>query len=383
MTNSAYDSELEMKPLTVVKRFTGVGAQPFAPLAVEAEAALRQFSLERLMAYGVADADAKELRNRVAQGEAWMAVAQDMAAICLAPPESAVAPASPCTAANRLYRASALFRMSQMMFLTDNDERRAIVAESLRLYTEASRLSGDRTPVSIDTDGGVLGGWLHAATTSPAVGSAIVIGGIEGWAMDFGPLGSALARRGINALLLDGPGQGESRLAHRHHLTSEWAGAYRKAVDFLESKFNGAPIGIVGNSMGGAVATLVATMDGRIGACVNNGGPMDPARAEANPSFFKKMITHCGEVSHQDALKIWGTVSLVFSADSVRCPYLVVQGARDPLVTMDEAFRVFEHAQSKDKSMVVFSDGDHCVYNHEDDKRDLIADWLASRLAGC
>lgn len=32
--------------------------------------------------------------------------------------------------------------------------------------------------------------------------------------------------------------------------------------------------------------------------------------------------------------------------------------------------------------MVVFSDGDHCVYNHADDKNDLIADWVADRLEG-
>jgi alpha-beta hydrolase superfamily lysophospholipase len=383
MTTLASDSGLTPKPLTVVKRFAGVGAEPSAPLEIEAEAALRQFSQERLMAYGVAYADAKELRSRVAQGEAWLAVAQDLARICLIPPEAAAAPSSPRTTANRFYRASALFRMSQMMFLTDNDERRSVLAESVRLYSAASDISADREPVSIQTDGGMLAGWLHCATSTPVVGTAIVIGGVEGWAMDFGALGTALARRGVAALMLDGPGQGQSRLAHRHFLTLNWANAYRQAIDYLDTRFKGLPIGFVGNSMGGTVATLVAALDHRIRACVNNGGSMYPTRAQANPSFFKKMITHCGAVSHEQAVEIWGTISPLSSARSVACPYLIVQGGKDPLVAMEEAEQVLDWAGTGDKTMVVFSDGIHCIYNHEDDKQDLIADWMSSRLAGC
>ncbi len=382
MTTLASDIGLSPKPLTVLKRFAEVGADPQAPLEIEAEAALRQFSQERLTAYGVADADAKELRGRVAQGETWLAVAQDLARTCLIPPEAAAAPSSPCTTANRLYRASALYRMSQMMFLADNDERLSILAESVRLYSEASEISGDREPVSIQTDGGPLAGWLHFAASTPVVGSAIVIGGVEGWAMDFGPLGTALARRGIATLLLDGPGQGQSRLAHGHYLTLDWADAYRQAIDYLDTRFEGLPVGFVGNSMGGTVATLVAALDHRIRACVNNGGSMYPTRAQANPSFFKKMITHCGEVSHEKAVEIWGTISPLSSGHSVDCPYLVVQGGKDPLVAMAEAEQVLDWAQTADKTMVVFSDGNHCIYNHEDDKRDLIADWVSSRLTG-
>jgi esterase/lipase len=39
-------------------------------------------------------------------------------------------------------------------------------------------------------------------------------------------------------------------------------------------------------------------------------------------------------------------------------------------------------APTDDKEMVVFSDGDHCIYNHRDDRDALIADWVRSRLAG-
>lgn len=331
------------------------------------------------MSYGTDYADAKELRTRVALGERWQAVAQDLAVTALAPPEAAAAPASPFTRATRLYRASALQRMSQMMFLADDDDRRAILHEAVRLYGAAAEISRDRESIAIESGVGTLAGWLHSAE-GPPVGAAIVIGGVEGWAMDFGSLGVALARRGIHALLLDGPGQGQSRLANGVYLDERWKDGYHAAVDFLEARFPGLPIGFVGNSMGGSVATLFAAVEPRIKACVNNGGPTHATRAVHNPSFFKKMMTHCGEVTEARAVEVWAHVEPLTPSVSVRCPYLVVHGGMDPLVSDEDAQQMFGKAASTDKTMVTWSDGIHCIYNHEDDKQALIGDWLASRL---
>jgi hypothetical protein len=50
-------------------------------------------------------------------------------------------------------------------------------------------------------------------------------------------------------------------------------------------------------------------------------------------------------------------------------------------VSTEDAQGVFEWAESADKQMVIFSDGDHCVYNHADDKHNLISDWISNRLS--
>jgi hypothetical protein len=50
-------------------------------------------------------------------------------------------------------------------------------------------------------------------------------------------------------------------------------------------------------------------------------------------------------------------------------------------VSTDDARSVFDWASSTDKQMVIYSDGDHCVYNHSDDKHNLISDWVSHRLA--
>src|SRR5258708_1430016 len=107
-------------PAVITHSFSGRSAAALAPEgpgAPEAQAALRQFSLERMWGYGVHPADAIDLGAGVPAGGAWRAGARDLAAICLAPPEAPAAPASAATQANRLYRASALLRMSQMMML--------------------------------------------------------------------------------------------------------------------------------------------------------------------------------------------------------------------------------------------------------------------------
>ena len=368
----------------LTKAYSGRRALAFAgvteDIPTEAQAALRQLSQERLMAYGVHHADAVELRARTASGESWQEVAADLAETCLRPPDFALSAPSVPTKLNRLYRASALLRMSQMMMLSDSDERRDIVSKASDLYLQAAQLSGDREKVSIETNGGVLAGWRFPVRGAPSIGTAVVIGGVEGWAMDFDPLGAVLASRGVDTLMLDGPGQGESRLVHKHYLTVDWERAYRGVFDFVSRRSGGLPLAFVGNSMGGAVGMHLAAHDPRIVACCNNGGPLNPGRRRGNTTFFQKMVAHCGGVDDEKALEIWQTIKPVDPSAPVRCPLLIVQGGMDALVSTEDAASVFDAAKSEDKTMVIFSDGDHCVYNHQDDKHNVIGDWICDRL---
>lgn len=277
-------------------------------LSAEAEAALRQFSPERIVAYGVVQADMVELRGRVAQGEEWRRVCMDLAATALAPPESAVSPATPRTEANRLYRASAMIRMAQVMMIEDTDERRGIYEEAAELHARASEIAGGVERVLIDTPRGPVAGWYHRPRDVAPLGGVVVIGGVEGWAMDFAALGAALASRGVAAMVVDGPGQGETRLVHGHFLSRDWPSAYRAVVDELVDRVGNAPVGFVGNSLGGTVALRYAAIDARMAVVCDNGGPLDPGLARANSSFFRKMVAHCGRPSEDEAQAIWRTI---------------------------------------------------------------------------
>lgn len=354
-----------------------------AALPAESQAALRQFSLERTMGYGVDYADAIELRARVLAGESWQSAATRLAKTCQQRAEAAHEPSGKPTRGACWRRAAALLRMSQMMMLTDSAERRAIFAKAKTLYDQAAALIGDRLPIAIDSPGGALAGWFIPAAVDTAQASVIVIGGVEGWGMDFDSMGDALATRGVDALMLDGPGQGVSRLAHRHYLTADWRHAFTAAIDLLERRAPGRPIGIIGNSMGGSFAMAVATDDTRIGACVSNGGIIAPWMVPPQGTFFSKMVAFCGEAAGtEDALDAWRTVTPARHGPNGGYPLLMVQGGRDPLVSMEMARMLFAAAPTDDKRMVAFSDGDHCIYNHRSDRDALVADWIVARLRG-
>lgn len=368
----------------VIRAFSGHRQAAHAPAETakseESQAALRQLSLERLMAYGVHYADAMELRGRVWAGETWQDVASDLAETCLNPPEAVASRETAPTRANRLFRASALVRMSQMMMLRNTPERSAIFARAGELYEAGAALAGDRRRVTIETENGPLSGWLYSSQAAKAIGRAVAIGGVEGWAMDFSDMGVTLAQRGVATLVLDGPGQGESRLVHGHFLTTAWERGFAGVFDHLDELGPSLPLAFVGNSMGGSFAMHLAAREPRIVACVNNGGTSVPVLARANATFFKKMAAFVGDVTEDEAAEVWKTIDPIDPDRPVRCPLLVVHGGLDPLVSEKDAERLFRKAQSADKQMVVYSDGDHCIYNHPDDKHALIGDWVTSRL---
>jgi esterase/lipase len=353
--------------------------EAIARLSAESQAALRQFSFERLLGYGVAYADVVELRARVLEGEAWEAAATAVAESALKQASAASTVPAQTTRILYLRRASALLRMSQMMMLSNTPERREIFARAATIYGEAAKLLSDRQRILIETDSRPLAGWLVPAR-GVAVASAIVIGGVEGWAMDFDSLGEALAARGIDALLLDGPGQGESRFYHNHYLSVHWSDAYRSAIDFLQRRSAGQRIGFIGNSIGGSFAMAMASIDKRVSACCCNGGVIKPTLAQGKTTFFAKMVAACGTDNEEEALAAWRTVNPIAPAGR-RYPLLIVHGGKDPMIPTAASEMLLAAASTDDKEMVVFSDGDHCIYNHRDDRDALIADWVRSRLA--
>lgn len=345
-------------------------------LSVESQAGLRQYSLERFLGYGLDYSDAVELRSMVLSGIAWKAAATELAERCMSKMQG-----SPASNITLMRRASALLRMSQAMMLTDTPERAEIFQRATDLYGQAAKLAGNCKPVQIETNDGPICGWLHPSVGQP-VGSVIVIGGVEGWAMDFACMGDALAARGINALMLDGPGQGETRYAHEHYLTKDWRHAFERVIDYLAARRPSTPIGFIGNSMGGSFAMAVANEDKRIVACVNNGGPFAPWLVPQEGAFFKKMMALANVKTAEAAVDIWSTVTPISPGSNADYPLLMVHGSEDPLIANEVAMMLWERSPTPNKEMVTFSDGDHCIYRHLSDRDILVSDWMRERLVG-
>jgi esterase/lipase len=374
-------AELEALENVGVRRFLGKRAEDAAcidRLTPESQAGLRQFSLERMMGYGIDYADAVELRARVIDGQEWQPAASALADEAIGQIRRG---ASPLTAAALHRRASALLRMSQALMTEDSDVRRDIVQRASDHFVLATAGTATRR-ILIDGGGAPLAGWFIEANAGEAVGTAIVIGGIEGWAMDFECMGLAMAARGVSTLMLDGPGQGESRILHRHFLTFEWLEAFRRAVSFVSDAVPGRPVGIVGNSMGGSIALAAANNDERIAACCNNGGIIKPSYGRmAGATFFAKMMAFCGTGDEDEAAAVWDRILPVEAGVNRDYALLVVQGGRDPLVSVEHGKMLMDQVPVERKRMEIFSDGDHCIYNHRNDRDMLIADWMRDQLS--
>ena len=127
--------------MTNERFFRGRNTDPHVPieaLSTVSRAALGQYTLERLMAYGLSHADAMELRGRVSAGEPWRDAALDIASTQLKlVGESSATPSK----ANLLYRSSAMTRIAQTMMVEDTDERRSIFADAADLFGRAAAVS--------------------------------------------------------------------------------------------------------------------------------------------------------------------------------------------------------------------------------------------------
>ncbi|MER6220698.1 hypothetical protein ACWCYL_19910 [Streptomyces sp. 900105755] len=97
-------------------------------------------------------------------------------------------------------------------------------------------------------------------------------------------------------------------------------------------------------------------------------------------TFFTKMMAFCASKDAQETSAVWATVNPVAEGPNAGYPLLIVHGGKDPLVSDERVDMLVRLALTDDQEMVVFSDGDHCVYNHRQDRDVLIADWICSRL---
>src|SRR5215203_6985944 len=193
--------------------------------------------------------------------------------------------------------------------------------------------------------------------------------------------GGAFLEQGLAVLALDWPGSGESSLHVPPTLDCD---------DFLEGVIavvSGEPaidvtrIGLVGFSLGGAVAALAAANDRRVGAIVAVTPPFDPRSwfAWAQPLLRSHLVTIAGG---QEQLKqLTSEFALPKIIERVRCPVLVFGAGRDLIVPPEEAIR-FCAAVGERGTLHWYPDGRHGLYDELPDWTTEAAQWLNRTLAG-
>jgi alpha-beta hydrolase superfamily lysophospholipase len=220
--------------------------------------------------------------------------------------------------------------------------------------------------------------WLvrtHNAQPRPPV---VIIGGQSGWGPAYHLQAEALVRRGLTAVLLEAPGQGESRMLGGLHLDGDVHEAFSATADSVCARTNyDGPLGVWGNSLGGLLAANAAIHDSRFRACCVNGATLNPS-----PSPYRTALEQAKALFGVNSSEALGRASRSLWLDPARdqmlAALLVLHGGADPLVSLDQQRKYLE--LSDDATLRVWDDGEHTIYNHSAERTDYVADWFRAYL---
>ena len=336
-----------------------------------------------------------ELKDRVGDDAAWHEAWARLARLL---EQRATQAGSARSAADDWFLASLYHTISEHFIPPADPARLASYGEVLRCF-ERARASApfrlDRVEVSFE--GGHLPAyWLPVQDGSSARRpTAIFICGLdttkELW---FLRARAAFAERGINALFIDTPGIGEAlrygRLVTRH----DYEKPVGAAIDWLvqQAEVDAKRIGIVGSSLGGYYISRAAAFEPRLAAAVAWGAIYD------YHAVWVRRTTVGGTLATPfcQLMYITGTDNMPAAMEKVRefrvadfgarihCPYLLMHGADDQQVLLEDAKAMFDVIGSADKQLKIFTGEDggsaHCQFDNHLPALHLAADWLADKL---
>jgi len=244
----------------------------------------------------------------------------------------------------------------------------------------------------------------------------IVHQGRDGWALHCKYIADAAISRGYHCLLIDGPGQGEALRLQGLPFRPDWENVITPVVDYLVKRKDVDPnrIGLMGLSMGGALAPRAAAFEKRIKVCVANPGVLswpdiisgflgqiDPKLNDlwkTDPDGFNTLIA---AISAQVPLVDWGIRDMMWKhgaetpaelmlqmqeysnkdiVTKITCRMLVMDGAADEY---SQGHDLFE-ALTCPKEYMFFEANDpalqHCQVGAQASSSAKLFDWLDENL---
>jgi 2,6-dihydroxypseudooxynicotine hydrolase len=290
------------------------------------------------------------------------------------------------SAADMFHRASACYHWAQYLARVGSEQKAQGRAGRVRCYRRAIEHMDVRIePLRIPFAGKDLPGYLHLpdggedGATAPAC--VIMVDGADSVKEEYHNWARQFVRRGLAVLTMDGPGQGEM-VGILPMRPDAWEEPMAAAIDALaeSGRVDDARIGIWGSSMGGFLVLRAAAFEPRLRAAISSGGFYDfrdyrfwPVSTQLNvmEDLMLDSLAEARTYIHERC-------TLAGVIEKIACPYLVIHGARDELVSEEEGRTM---ALGELGEFVNFEDGFHTCTNYNATLIPLMCDWMADKLA--
>ncbi|MEE8443201.1 MAG: alpha/beta hydrolase [Dehalococcoidia bacterium] len=171
-------------------------------------------------------------------------------------------------------------------------------------------------------------------------------------------------RRGMNMMVMDGPGQGMSNMRKIRVTHDNYERAASAVIDYLLTRPEVDPdrIAVCGASMGSFWGVRTCAHDHRVKALATAASCLDGKTAifeQASPRF-KRVFMYMAGIHDEDQFdkEVAEHMTTVGYGGKVRCPTLIVQGEYDPLSPLEDAEELFEELQVP-KEMWILEDDFH------------------------
>jgi dienelactone hydrolase len=358
-----------------------------------------------MVAYGAAamaeiDLIARRLKARAGEPDldtAWMEEWSREADRVAAIGDEADADGRAITAGNQYMRAGNYYYSAER-FIPPGEQKLAMYRKALRCYQAAmARLHPEIERVEVAYENASLPAWFVKGRGLGKRPTVVLFDGMDN-AKEMSVIFAGLdfARRGINTLAIDGPGQSEPLRLRNIYGRHDYEAAGIPAYDYVASRPEVDPkrVAVMGYSFGGYHAPRICAFDKRYAACVCFGAmhwnvydfvrghaPADPRTTTASTFQFRWVV---GAPDNATALEWSKKFTLEGVADKVQCPVLILHGENDRIVPLDAARKLYEAVGSKNKQLRIFTEAEggaeHCQVDNRQLGVDTIGDWLLKNM---
>jgi dienelactone hydrolase len=286
------------------------------------------------------------------------------------------------TAGEAWVRAALSYHFAKFVWMVNMDRYRAAADRAVAALREAHRLLDPAAErLEIPFEGTTMVGTLRRPPGVARPPLVFLLPGLDSTKEEFFDWENVFLRRGMAALSLDGPGQGETGYSTR--IRPDYEVAVAGALDHLAGRddLDLGRVGAVGVSLGGYYAPRVAAFEPRVKAAVAIGGSYNFGECWSGfPGLTRQaFVHHSGAADEAEGKKRALELDLGPVLPRLEAPFLVIMGRLDRLIPWQQAERVA--AEAPRGELVMYEHGNHVCNNIPYLYRPLAADWTAEQLA--